>query len=467
MALSPKDKLGTAIIRVCGIGSSNPTPQQAGVAPYFGTLLRGLVRRETPGVGTMAVTHDGILLWDPAFVDKESQEVIVFALVHESMHVALKHFDRALTMGIKPEPTAEDGDAALANWAQDACINEQALKAGLKVPSWALTPQQPCPAWFDAPAQPPGLIWEQRYQLLKAHRPQSRKQRQQQQGMPGQGTGNDKKDGGGQGQGKPQTGAGWCGSCAAHPVPQESPITKPDPDGRSAADMERMRKATADAVTEHVMKNRGDVPDDLIRWAAEYLAPPVIPWREKLARILRGAVAYKSGAVDYTYTKISRRQAGIGFGVGRPVVPALHAPIPDVAVGIDTSGSMSEQDLADAASEVQGILSAIGGSVTVGVCDAAMHGLKKVRDIKEAVGMLKGGGGTDMTPIFDELEKRKPRAAVTVILTDGHIGNGYPKREPKWTKTIWVVVGAGGNPNPCPWGDVIVARDVAVGKKAA
>ncbi len=66
--------------------------------------------------------------------------------------------------------------------------------------------------------------------------------------------------------------------------------------------------------------------------------------------------------------------------------------------------------------------------------------------------LLKGGGGTDMNPIFDELEERKIKPGVTIVITDGHIGQ--MRDEPTFTKVIWVVVGASGNTR-LPWGEVV------------
>jgi predicted metal-dependent peptidase len=231
--------------------------------------------------------------------------------------------------------------------------------------------------------------------------------------------------------------------------------------------MARMRRETAGAIKDHAQsKGRGTVPDSLVRWADEQLAPPKIDWRRKLAQTVRGAVAYKSGAVDLHWTKMSRRQAGIGFGPGRPIIPAYRAPVPLVACGVDTSGSMSQEDLTTAAAEVQGILSAVGATVTVLACDAEVHGVKDCANIRDAVALFKGGGGTSMTPIFTELEKRKVRPGVVVIITDGHIGNGYPRLEPSWCRTVWVVLGENGNPKPCPWGEVEVLTDAGAQEAA-
>src|SRR6202021_1342615 len=113
-------------------------------------------------------------------------------------------------------------------------------------------------------------------------------------------------------------------------------------------------------------RGAGTVPAGLLRWAEAVLSPKVDE-RKMLAAELRRAVAEVSGAVDYSYRRPSRRG-----GVARHVVlPALRRPVPDVAVVCDTSGSMTEDLLAAALAEVEGLLRALGMArqVRVLACD--------------------------------------------------------------------------------------------------
>ena len=115
---------------------------------------------------------------------------------------------------------------------------------------------------------------------------------------------------------------------------------------------------------------------------------------------------------------------------------------------------MSKDDLSAAMSEVQGVLDATGANVTVVVCDAAVHGIKQVRDVREAAGMLKGGGGTAMAPALEAIEKLKPVPKVVIVLTDGYID--HPP-EPSFS-VIWCVIGANEG-FEMPYGDVVHVKE--------
>ena len=68
---------------------------------------------------------------------------------------------------------------------------------------------------------------------------------------------------------------------------------------------------------------------------------------------VRRGLGWANGHTDYTYTRISRRQAAAG-----PVIlPALRRPVPRVGIVVDTSGSVDDGLLAQALGEIDGVLS--------------------------------------------------------------------------------------------------------------
>ena len=146
----------------------------------------------------------------------------------------------------------------------------------------------------------------------------------------------------------------------------------------------------------------------------------------------------------------------------------MYSPSPRIACVIDTSGSMGRDDLIEAMSEVDGVLKEVEGEVTIGICDAAMHGgLRKVRTTAEACAMLEGGGGTDFRPIFEALDDapKHERPHVVIVATDGD--GPAPHEPPRDVTVIWLLVGShavtpyasGGN--RVEWGEKIWLKDAA------
>lgn len=450
-------------------------------APYFRTVLVGLAPVEVKGLGTIGVTKNGVLLVDYDFLAKVTPAQCAGLMVHEVMHIVLKHCDRRGSR-----------DPKLDNMAGDLAINPAIVDMGLELPDGELAGLFPEKFGF-----PRGLTKDEYYELLLKE-----VQKQPQPGQSGakgkagqrgdepggkggkgepdepndeQGEGgsggdddhdHDGKGAGGQGgesqdgDDKPHTGGGWCGSCAGRAMPNE-----PEEDNeanRSEAEVERMVRAVAEAVREHAAKGIGKVPAGLARWAEKALEPARIPWQTKLALITRNAVAWRDGAVDHRYDAPGRRQAGIGYGPGKPIMPRLRQPVPRVAIAVDTSGSMGTNELRDACREAAGVLKAVGADVEFLACDCRVHTLQPVRRWEDIPALLKGGGGTDFNPIFEALDKRRPRPEVVVVMTDGM--GPAPAQAPRGMKVVWVGIGPF-KQRPAVWGEWLEVDEPPKGKK--
>lgn len=374
------------------------------LAPYFRSLLLSFEVREAKGLGSVACTKRGIFLADFDWLSKFSTAEVAGLWLHECMHRLNHHFDRVGSRD--PEKWNEAGDRS---------INPAILKMGAQLPSGEDVGVFPADLGMRD-----GLTADAYY-------------------LEG------KKQGKGGSAKRPKVAGGWCGSCAGRPVPGEPT------DGRSDGDLVRINLRTAEAIREHAeQKGRGSVPADLLRWAEDMLKPAVVPWRSKLRQVVRYGVAWRAGAVEHRWDGPGRRQAGLGYGPGRPVMPRLRAPVPHVAIVVDTSGSMGKAELSRAASEADAILREINADVTICTIDADVHGLRKVRTIKEAAAMFRGGGGTDFRPAFDALEKKRPRPEIVVFATDGC----GPAPVSMTIPTIWLLVGRH-RAKPCAWGQFV------------
>jgi hypothetical protein len=228
------------------------------------------------------------------------------------------------------------------------------------------------------------------------------------------------------------------------------PPDKSDVPGISPAEKELIKRATAAAIREHI-KNKGTVPGHWQRWADSILEPPKVPWQKVLASSLRMAIAYVRGKTDYTYYKQNRRQSM------RPdvILPGMVQPIPNIAVVLDTSGSISDDDLRNAMSEIAGILRSTAGMapITVLATDAQVHSITPVMQIHDLKGKILGGGGTDMGVGIERASKLHPKPHIIIVITDGW--TDWPEAPPHGVKVIACILPGGKDTVP-EWASKII-----------
>jgi len=205
-------------------------------------------------------------------------------------------------------------------------------------------------------------------------------------------------------------------------------------------------------------RNQGDVPGGLLRWA-QALLEPTIGWREELAGRIRRDLAMVAGRRDYVYTRPSRRQESMTRIGSTVVLPAMRQPAPPrVACVIDTSGSISDGELRDFATELIGITRASGvsGGVTVIPCDAQVGMIQRIRSRRDVEDLkLHGGGGTDMTVGIAEAQQLRPRPHILVVFTDGY--TPWPTVAPREFDSVIVVLSGGNSRNDVPgWARTII-----------
>jgi len=384
------------------------------LAPYFSDAVYTLIPWSAagqlpPGVG-MAVTRAGVLLYEPEILlNRWSTEDVATGVLHEAEHIYRDHAGRAELI--------TDCDHARWNVCGDAELADD-----LKAMGCQLLDSDILPASLG---QPNGHTAEQYYHQLAAlhtHRPQP---------LP--------------------RGRGACGSGSGTPFPGEADIELPQPPRAREAHLEAMRHDVSHAIQQAGFRN---VPGSLLRHSAEKLRSPEIPWEAKLATLARRAVAWKRGSLSSTYAQVNRRQGGVGFGPGRPVLAAPVSPTPHVCLVQDTSGSVRDEDIAHTLAQAEVILKVAGGRVTFIACDSQVHTIRQVSRVSEIRRSLGGGGGTDFRPAFDALEKLRNRPDVVVFSTDAF--GVFPERKPVWCQVIWLLQCHFAEPGRVPWGSSIV-----------
>lgn len=345
--------------------------QAAGNLPYLSTAVYSLVTVSTERVSRMTTDPHWRLYVNPMWVVGADVDVLAREIAHQVWHLLADHAGRAADCRV---------DTASRDRWKLACD---------------LTVAEVLP--FDAGLphahevyQDPNRSAEEYFGLLRA-RPVT---------TPALGTDPDDT----------------CGSgCDGMPRDHDLPAGDSDSPGLSTQAAEAIRKMVAIEFREHC-RTYGNLPGEWGRWVA-HLLDPVVPWQQVLHAAVRRGIGWGQGQVDYTYSKISRRQ----HAVGAAIVPALRRPVPAIAVVVDTSGSIDDGLLAQAMGEVKAVLSSLAvpdSSVTVLAVDAAVHTVQKVRDVREV--QLAGGGGTDMAEGITGALACRPTPQTVIVLTDGY-----------------------------------------------
>ena len=188
------------------------------------------------------------------------------------------------------------------------------------------------------------------------------------------------------------------------------------------------RELTARTVAKKMQEARkfqGTFPGSWEVWVEEILQSNT-DWKKILNHRMSTAIATGIGLrVDYTFARPSRRQS-----VYHPIItPSFSGSRSgNVAVVVDTSGSMGGEELGQAVAEVCKVLEDFKLPVTVIPCDAEAYEpivLRKPSD-RFKVQKLKGGGGTNMIVGIEAALKLRPSPDTILVLTDGY--TPYPPK---------------------------------------
>ncbi len=364
--------------------------------PFFGTLALFAEFRVTDDLATAAT--DGKVLWfNPAFVEKQDPTQLCGLVAHELLHAALQHVYRR-----------RERDATLWNIAADIVVNGMIRKD--------TTYQLPEGGVEDATLA--HLSVEEIYEQLNTGKKKLPKITLLDL-LPGLGDDSDAASAGGP--------SGAYDGCL----------------GQSKAEqLQRHWRAAlqqAGAVARRINRGFGKNGLDGVR-EFDGATNPSLSWREILWQFMV-ATPYDFGGFDRRFI---HRKLYLEDVVGESV---------EVAICIDTSGSIGGDELSAFMGEIQGILDAypqIRG--TLFFADAALYGpheFSKDMPMPEA----RGGGGTSFVPFFDWVGQQESGGTqpLCIYFTDGY--GSFPRAPPE-SPVLWVVMPGGLESTSFPFGEV-------------
>lgn len=393
--------------------------------PFLGALVLRLPMVEGDPSWCETTYSDGkTFYFNSDYIDALDNDQTQFALSHEALHCALSHFYRR-------------GHRVKHRWelACDYAVNPLLINDGLKP-----TPDAQYLREFE------GMTAEEIYPCLEDEDNEgerdlerksdssdtqdneneenkdmseggSDKERQKQDASDGSGNETEEPDGSG-----------------ARGAPKPNPLSPQQQEDLSTQWQQRLAAAAQTA-----MQN-GKLEGEMARMV-DFLLQPKLPWRMLLARYMT-----MTARDDYSYSRPSTRR-------GDPAVyPSLRSHETNVVVVIDTSGSISADEIQEFMSEIDSIKSQVRARITLITCDSDLnHGCPWIFEPWDAFAMdveIRGGGGTNFRPPFNWVAEQDSDPDLLMYFTDAE--GIFPKTEPMYP-VLWLVKGK----EPVPFGQRI------------
>ena len=368
---------------------------------FFGLLLMHMKFALDPNIGTAATDGERVY-FDPKFLDKISDRELVFIMMHEIMHVALRHTSRT-----------GDRDDFLFNIACDIVVNSNILQAAGGDLS-SITLSQYGESMHLTPKGDEGSHYtaEEVYEMFSSLSASRRKQLKH-------------------------------GFADDH-----SRWGTADDEALDALWKNRIRDALEACRFRGGQTGRGTIPLGVER-KIEELMHPKTDWRVLLNDFVQEEVT------DYSFLPPDRRFSDSPFLL--PDFNETETTVKNILFMIDTSASMSKKEITQAYSEIKGAIDQFGGRLEgwLGFFDAGVVPPFPFTDENEfKVIRPKGGGGTDFGVIFDYIrrEMAEQELASIIILTDGCAP--FPEESAAMgIPVLWII---NNNYVEPPWGKVAV-----------
>jgi predicted metal-dependent peptidase len=364
-------------------------------APFFGNMATRMRLIQSDDWCPTAATNGRDFMYNTEFVKKLSVKKLEFLFAHEICHAIFDHFGRCGSR-----------DRMLANIAQDYAVNQILVdeRIGEKI-----TEVKIC---YDPKYR--GMAWEEIYDELyekaeKISMPQLLSQLgelldEHIKEEEGAGADGDKtKDG----KGKPSL---------------------------SKEEAEKIKQEIKEAMIQSAAAaGAGKTPAGIMRMIKS-MTEPKIDWRQLVQQEIQSIVRN-----DYSFQRVNRKSMHSGA-----ILPGMkEATTIDVAISIDMSGSIGEEDATAFLSEIKGIMDQYEDyRINLWCFDTDIYNWKTIthdeaHELEEYV--PEGGGGTDFEVNWTFMEENQIQPKKFIMFTDGYPCGSWGDED--FCDTIFIVKG--------------------------
>ena len=372
-----------------------------------------------------AYTDGNRIAFSPAFMDRISDSELDFVLMHEILHIALQHCSRG-----------EKYEKELFNIACDIVVNSNILKSNDMRPD-SITVAEFGESMHQTPKKKEGYLYtaEEVYQiLLESGRGGSATDPSKDGSAASNCRKGSKKGDGGSSSGKPSHGQ-WDDHSKWQIGADDSELQD--------VWLKRVEDAASVASILDPSNQCGSVPACMERLLLE-LRKPQTDWRTVLDEFVQEEVC------DYTFSPPDRRFDGGDFFL--PDFNDKDVRVENILFMVDTSGSISDEMLTMAYSEIKGAIEQFDGKLCglLGFFDFEVYEPKSFEGVDDVLAIRpKGGGGTSFYAVFDYVRDHmeEPPASI-VVLTDGY-ASMPPEAYANEIPVLWLIDNDDVTP---PWG---------------
>ena len=383
--------------------------------PFFASLALRLELKEDSSCHT-AYTDGRVFGYNPDYIKILPHDKLVGLTAHTVMHPACSHHKRR-----------NNRDPKAWNRACDYVINPILLEAGLTLPDGFLFDEAYAGKSADAvyAALKDGesdAAEEDGNKNLESPDPQRKNDREDREEDSADNT---EQEGA---EDMPPDSTSGADPGLSGEIRDGDPETVPNGDSRDETDWEQaLVQAAANA------RAMGKLPRGLDLFV-EDLVSPKLPWKELMAGFVRQTARW-----DYTWTQPNRR-----FIHRDLYFPSLVSDqLAEIAVAVDTSGSIRPEELKAFGAELSAILEMNPAKLHLIYSDMAVNEYQVLAPWDLPVDFSpKGGGGTDFRAVFSFIDRENIRPCCLIFLSDMEC-RLFPENIPGFP-VLWVKVGRGG-----------------------
>ncbi len=364
-------------------------------APFFGNMATRMRLIQSDDWCPTAATNGRDFMYNTEFVKKLSVKKLEFLFAHEICHAIFDHFGRCGSR-----------DRMLANIAQDYAVNQILVdeRIGEKITEVKICydPKYRGMAWEEiydelwekAEKIPMSQLLSQLGELLDEHIKEEE----------GAGADGDKTK---VGMGKPS-------------------LSKEEAEALRQEIKEAMIQSAAAA-------GAGKTPAGIMRMIKS-MTEPKIDWRQLVQQEIQSIVRN-----DYSFQRVNRKSMHSGA-----ILPGMkEATTIDVAIAIDMSGSIGEEDATAFLSEIKGIMDQYEDyRINLWCFDTAIYNWKQIthdegHELEDYE--PQGGGGTDFEVNWTFMEENGIQPKKFIMFTDGYPCGSWGDED--FCDTIFIVKG--------------------------